>query len=393
MSEDDDSLPSFSQSSNAQSSSVSGPQQFNAPVDVPSILINDSDNEDIIVGAINDKISGDPSHSDGAVISSLMEKLRSIMRHDEEEPCQILRLYQSLFLQGRQLDADETMAVEDGEGSHIFVSRANPLETAAEEMLGLENIRFPLCVQFYGETALDTGGPRRDFFRIMIQAMMEKNIFEEKENNVTLCKNESLVHKQWYYVCGLVVGLSCLEGGDNIHLKEELLTEIGTDIYTKQFQQGLCKCGIMKLLTAFPVLKYIWTNPANRIVTVGKLLNNFKVNFSPEGSNSRKDEERAYSIFVSYVREVAGAGRKDFISINLQSILAYITGNSSIPVLGFNPLATISFQADNGAFLPQAHTCINQFVLSRVQHGANPETVKRGLDWAFSSMDFGAENV
>ncbi|XP_076812875.1 uncharacterized protein LOC143459548 [Clavelina lepadiformis] len=247
--------------------------------------------------------------------------------------------------------------------------------------------------KFYGETALDTGGPRRDFFRIMIQAMMEKNIFEEKENNVTLCKNESLVHKQWYYVCGLVVGLSCLEGGDNIHLKEELLTEIGTDIYTKQFQQGLCKCGIMKLLTAFPVLKYIWTNPANRIVTVGKLLNNFKVNFSPEGSNSRKDEERAYSIFVSYVREVAGAGRKDFISINLQSILAYITGNSSIPVLGFNPPATISFQADHGAFLPQAHTCINQFVLSRVQHGANPETVKRGLDWAFSSMDFGAENV
>lgn len=83
-----------------------------------------------------------------------------------EEPKDVLAKYQKIFLQGRQLNAEQSGELE-GEVFQIYISRSDPLETALEEMLLGPNIRCPLCVQFYGETALDTGGPRRDFFRLL----------------------------------------------------------------------------------------------------------------------------------------------------------------------------------------------------------------------------------
>ena len=86
----------------------------------------------------------------------------------EEEPCSVLRAYRDCFLQGRQLDADVDFGCDHGETSNIFISRSAVLATAIEEIVNLENIRFPIDVQFYGETAVDTGGPRRDFFRYLM---------------------------------------------------------------------------------------------------------------------------------------------------------------------------------------------------------------------------------
>lgn len=68
-------------------------------------------------------------------------------------------------------------------------------------------------------------------------------------------------------------------------------------------------------------------------LTLKQLTSLLEPDFSEEGTNSRKFEGEAYSIFIKYLREVARGRRED---LTLEHILQFTTGVDEEPVLGFS---------------------------------------------------------
>ena len=111
---------------------------------------------------------------------------------------------------GRKLDQDTETNIIEGETSNIFVSRNSLLETGFSEILELEKFDVPLEVTFYGEEAMDYGGPRKEFFNLMMQEMVKEEftLFEKDEQlGVYDFKlNEGNIVKNWYYASGVLCG-------------------------------------------------------------------------------------------------------------------------------------------------------------------------------------------
>ncbi|XP_058850831.1 uncharacterized protein LOC131699093 isoform X2 [Acipenser ruthenus] len=62
-------------------------------------------------------------------------------------------------------------------------------------------------------------------------------------------------------------------------------------------------------------------------------------------------------------RELTEA-EKDFVNaLRLGHILAFATGSSTIPAMGFNPNPKLSFSHDEAKVHPIAHTCANELQL------------------------------
>lgn len=132
-------------------------------------------------------------------------------RADIHDPVTILRKYQERFMTGRKLDLTSSSEVLEGETLSIFVSRDRLLETAFDELLSEEcNYRLPLDVTFYGEDAVDVGGPRKEFLQLSLQQIIEEEnrLFEKASDGgyiITSC--EDVYGKRLYYAAGLVCGM------------------------------------------------------------------------------------------------------------------------------------------------------------------------------------------
>ncbi|XP_059209526.1 G2/M phase-specific E3 ubiquitin-protein ligase-like [Centropristis striata] len=85
----------------------------------------------------------------------------------------------------------------------------------------------------------------------------------------------------------------------------------------------------------------------------------FEIRLSVAGSNKRMAEERVVPFWRDYlldIEEEAGASK-------LSGVLAFATGASIVPPIGFSPRPTIDFlhhqSVSPGRCLPMANTCIN----------------------------------
>ena len=81
---------------------------------------------------------------------------------------EILRVAQNRILTGRPLDITDASREITGETNYILVDRNNILETGISEISTITNFRLPIEVNFIGEAARDYGGPRREFFRLVL---------------------------------------------------------------------------------------------------------------------------------------------------------------------------------------------------------------------------------
>ncbi len=88
---------------------------------------------------------------------------------------EILRCAQKFLVRGKPLNGFTGDPEEHNESNFILINRHNVIGTAMEEIgaLLVEDVRLTLEVSSYGENAQDAGGPRREFFRLCLQA----NIF------------------------------------------------------------------------------------------------------------------------------------------------------------------------------------------------------------------------
>ena len=97
----------------------------------------------------------------------------------------------------------------------INVRRSNLLEDALCQFrrhnLDVER-RF--SVRFLGEPAVDTGGPRREFFRLFLQEMKTTAcLFEETQDGLIFAHNVAALSHGDFRIIGKILALSILLGG------------------------------------------------------------------------------------------------------------------------------------------------------------------------------------
>lgn len=320
-------------------------------------------------------------------INEITEQIIKECEHSQN-PVEILKCAQDKILTGRQLEITDPTSEIEGETNFILVDRENLFQTGLDEISNLTNLRNPIEVNFIGETARDYGGPRKEFFRLMLTDVKEK-LFDGG-------LRPDLAEK--YTTCGVVMGLSVLQNGKIPQfLPEEILNTIVDEASLSpcitNLRKGLCKVGILQLMVNLPQFLHLFRPSDASALTVKKLVHLLNPSFSDEGSNARKHQKEVYNAFVRYIREVS-AGRREAgsVTLTLGHILQFVCGTDEEPMLGFAKCPEIHFVEYHNAYLPSANTCINVLNLPRPSITSNlpPDEVLFNLyDYSFGSAYFG----
>ena len=85
------------------------------------------------------------------------------------EPTEMLRYLQKKIVRGRPLEVTNHSVELEGGTNFITVDRENILQTTFEELKDVADPRITFEVQFYGEQAVDSGGPRKEWLRLCNQ--------------------------------------------------------------------------------------------------------------------------------------------------------------------------------------------------------------------------------
>ena len=120
-----------------------------------------------------------------------------------QNPVLILKKAQERILIGRKLDIVDPLTELEGKTNFIVVDRDKLYQDAFAEISLIDNLRLPLEVNFMGEGAQDCGGPRKEFFRLILTEIKEK------------LSDNGLIEDfaEDYYTSGVVMGLGVLQNG------------------------------------------------------------------------------------------------------------------------------------------------------------------------------------
>ncbi|CAH3123927.1 unnamed protein product, partial [Pocillopora meandrina] len=277
---------------------------------------------------------------------------------DIMEPTEMLRYLQKKIVSGRPLEVTNSSRILEGETNFITVDRNNILETTFEELKHVADPRVTFEVQFYGEQAVDSGGPRKEWIRLCNQKI--KDIYFD--NGLKEHMSED------YYYIGQMVCIALLQNGQlPVYRPEEILQAI----FVEDLELPSCVRELKE--------------------------------FSEEGSNMLIHETAIYSKFVKYVRDVSSGCRV----VTLGNILEFVTGTSEEPPLGFAKTPQIHFPVAEGTgqseeppqkkkpiwhFVPTCHTCSNTLDLTRenaVLHLPSDNEPFKLYDLAFKNSYFG----
>ncbi|XP_069111435.1 uncharacterized protein [Argopecten irradians] len=163
-----------------------------------------------------------------------------------EEPTLVLKTFKTIFCRGRTLDIPNTNTPIEGDTSMVYVSRYALWEDAVSEMGMIDNLRFPLEVLFMGEQGADYGGPRKEFFRLILAEIKRKMIHVD-DDNCFLRKTTELIATRGYYIAGIIVGLSAIQNGPCADFLDSLLTNWTNGEEYLMFKKGLERVGLWQL--------------------------------------------------------------------------------------------------------------------------------------------------
>ena len=341
------------------------------------------------------------------------------------DPVEVLKFLQKEIVTGRALEVTSCEETIEGETNYITVDRANILETTISELEYITNYRPTFQVDFMAEECVDQGGPRKEWIRLMNQAIKEKYLDHGLRTLLA----------QDYYFVGVMMAVAMLQNGQlPVFVEESTLQQIVSlgecfDPCVRQIRHGLEELGMLSALQELPILVHLLRPQARGKLSVQMLLHILKPHFSEEGSNTLKKEKEVYQLFVKYVREVAASRRVcGQTTLDLSHILQFATGTAEEPVLGFSLAPSLEFilpteivkvasqeglndeqkkgESDKqqqeqreeqhppveGGFLPLAHTCNNLLELPRPTEEVPLPPMDRLFalyDVAFSQCYFG----
>ena len=217
-----------------------------------------------------------------------------------QEPVEMLRYLQSKILRGRPLDITDDASVPTGDTNFIAVDRENILETTFDELKCVKDPRITFEVDFYGEMAQDSGGPRKEWIRLCNQQIKSKYF--------DLGLKEHL--KDDYFFVGQMAAIALLQNGQTPrYFPEDVLNLIFVNEDPKvspcilRLREGLDTLGIHMFGRKHPLFLYLLRpSQINNIrLTVPIIIHLLKPNFSEEGCNSFTHEKAVYSKFVKYL--------------------------------------------------------------------------------------------
>ncbi|CAG2220116.1 unnamed protein product [Mytilus edulis] len=228
--------------------------------------------------------------------------------------------------------------------------------------------------------AVDLGGPRKEFFALILREIKEKYFSPLREWSPD------------YTVIGKIFALSFLQNGPlpkllSVEQLEELFESSTPRPVIQDLRNGLNALGLLQLVKELPSLVHLFT-PGSRPFNLKMITTLFKPVFAPEGSNRQIRQLRIYKKFVKYLKEVA-AGRRG--NLTLRHILMFATSSEEEPILGFTLQPSLNF-VQRESFMPTANTCINRLFLTEPEGNRelpSDKLLSNLFDFAFSNTYYG----
>lgn len=121
----------------------------------------------------NADLVGSTGNSDSWKYETISNIIKFCSEKKIEDPIEILKIAQDKIIKGRKLELESESGTIEGATNFILVDRENLLETAFVEIKEIVDLRNTLEVQFYEENAVDLGGPRREFFTLVLRQIQE----------------------------------------------------------------------------------------------------------------------------------------------------------------------------------------------------------------------------
>lgn len=155
----------------------------------------------------------------------------------------------------------------------------------------------------------------------------------------------------------------------------------------KRFREGLKTLGVLDAIQRHPdSFRPLMCHEPSPL-TADMIDHLFHIRLSVVGSNKRRAEEVVVPFWRDYLQDVEEQEGPS----KLGKILAYATGASVIPSIGFSPQPSIDFLHDQSfspkCHLPMANTCINCFKLPLLD---TYEDFKESMDFALhNTQGFG----
>ncbi|KAJ8049416.1 G2/M phase-specific E3 ubiquitin-protein ligase [Holothuria leucospilota] len=342
--------------------------------------------------SVEPKVAMEPAQTKGLIevkVEEAISKVKQEIGGVDTRPEDCLAKFCGAFMEGRMLDpqSHQQEEPEEGETYNIFVSRKSVLEDVVAEVIHAAFKPYlPLCVEFFGEDAVDFGGPRKELLRMALERLVGR-VFVEERDGVRLGQNPAHMENM-FKGAGIIVGLCLLQGGPSPAIftpsfVESIVQGNELDRQTEMFSSGLRTTGILQLIHAFPQCKQLLVATAIRKLTVARFIALFNKELADDGSNRRQREEATLSTFVRYLREVAADRRV----VKLGDILQFTTGLRQPPPMGFIPKPTIVFDP-SPSFLPRAATCPNTLILPIATLGNSTPPVEK----IYEMFDYGFKN-
>lgn len=113
--------------------------------------------------------------------------------------------------------------VKDEETCEVVILRKKLLQTCltAVKEPSFDYFKIP-CIYFSGEEAEDLGGPKREFFRLLMKTVAgEFGVFEGSQSSLVFSHNHSVLEKKKPFITGQFVAWSLLHNGPGLHAMNE----------------------------------------------------------------------------------------------------------------------------------------------------------------------------
>lgn len=329
----------------------------------------------------NANLVGSTGNSDSWKYETISNIIKFCSEKKIEDPIEILKIAQDKIIKGRKLELESESGTIEGATNFILVDRENLLETAFVEIKEIVDLRNTLEVQFYEENAVDLGGPRREFFTLVLRQIQEHYFDPVRE------------YSDNYEIVGKILALSMLQSGPlprvlSASLVEEVFNNSSPRAFVHDLRRGLDALCLYELACHLPTFIHLFTPRDRQKITLKLLTSTIKPQFSPEGSNRRQKESKIYAKYVKYLREAASGRRGD---VTLAKILRFCTGSEEEPPLGYQIQPTMEF-VERQSFLPTGNTCINKMQLTiPVNEEPTEDALFNFFDFAFCNSYFGLQ--
>ncbi|KAI7796526.1 putative G2/M phase-specific E3 ubiquitin-protein ligase-like, partial [Triplophysa rosa] len=125
------------------------------------------------------------------------------------------------------------------------------------------------------EEAVDLGGPRREFLRLLMEALVQSPMFEGEEGKMNLALDSTAVREDRYFIAGRAIAVSLVHGGpsagflsptlfsclvDGPELTKPVLEDIvDSDLHGKIKRVTECKSFVDLLASTDPLEEYLAT--------------------------------------------------------------------------------------------------------------------------------------